>query len=71
MATFNSPVLDTLANQDNFFGKATFVAVRPDVNVVYTEYRTPGSLVAFYNSQGGYAELYVVDPSGYRFLALG
>lgn len=52
-------------------GRVGFLMARPDVTAVYSEYRQPGTVYAYYNPSNGFAELYVVDPSGYKFMALG
>lgn len=52
-------------------GRVAFLTERPDIYAVYQTYREPGSVFAYYNQANGFAELFVVDPSGYKFMALG
>lgn len=44
------------------------VTVRPDVNSVLAEPTAPGTMVGFYNNALGAVELFVVDPSGLRYI---
>lgn len=71
MATLNSASVKSDSFDDAALGRVGFLMTRPDITVVYTERRDPGSVFAYYNPSNGFAELYVVDPSGYKFMALG
>lgn len=72
MATFNNPIISStsLSDEEPFYGRVGFLLQRPVSGVKYEEYRPPGSLWAYYRPDDGYAELYVADVSGYRFVAL-
>lgn len=72
MATFNNPIIATtdLTTSEHAAGRVGFLATRPDVDTVYAEYKQPGTLWAYYRSFDGQAELYMVDPSGYKFMTI-
>lgn len=70
MAYFK-PQFPTKPYQEGIPGRAAFLAFRPDINIVYAEKRRPGTLFAYYNPANGFAELYIVDPSGHKFMPLG
>lgn len=72
MATFVNPVIATasLADDPRATGRVGFLVSRPELGVEYEEYRTPGTLWAYYRATDGYAELYMADPSGYKFMAI-
>lgn len=71
MATVTTARIQTQTFENSSIGRVAFLMERPDINAVYTEKRTPGTVYAYYNPSNGFAELYVVDPSGYKFMALG
>lgn len=51
-------------------GRVAFLMTRPSITDVQLEKRTPGTVYAYYDPSNGFAELYVVDPSGFKFMAL-
>lgn len=71
MVSINSAYVKTDSFDDSAVGRVGFLMTRPDITIVYTEKRIPGTIYAYYNPSNGFAELYVVDPSGYKFMALG
>jgi len=71
MAILTSAIIKSDSFDDSAIGRVGFLMTRPDITVVYAERRDPGSIFAYYNPSNGFAELYVVDPSGYKFMALG
>lgn len=70
MASINSAVVIGENFDESAVGRVGFLMERPDINAVYTEKRTPGTIYAYYNPSNAFAELYVVDPSGFKFMAL-
>lgn len=72
MATFVNPIIDTGATVEDFKsrGRVGFLATQPQIGIEYAEYRPPGSLWAYYRATDGYVELYMADPSGYKFMGI-